>query len=163
MNILILGSGGREHAIAHKIAQSKLLKQLFIAPGNAGTAKLGKNLNINILDFDEVKQTLIVNNIDLVFIGPEDPLVNGIHDYILQDEELKHIKVFGPQKKAAQLEGSKEFTKKFLYRHEIPTAKYQSFASQTSHSSNGVRKRLIRPGNRRGRAQRPATQNKPSI
>lgn len=130
MNILILGSGGREHAIAYKIAQSKRLTKLFIAPGNAGTAKLGKNLNLNISDFNEIKQTILSNNIDLIFVGPEDPLVNGIHDFILQDKELKHIKVFGPQKKAAQLEGSKEFTKEFLYRHNIPTAKYKSFTSE---------------------------------
>ena len=129
MNILILGSGGRENAIAYKIAQSKLLNNLFIAPGNAGTANLGTNLNLNISDFNEIKKALLTHKIDLIFVGPEDPLVNGIHDFILQNQELKHIKVFGPQQKTAQLEGSKEFTKEFLFRHNIPTAKYQSFTA----------------------------------
>jgi len=129
MNILILGSGGREHAIAYKIVQSNLLNNLFIAPGNAGTSKIGKNLNLNISDFNAIKQTILEHKIDLVFVGPEDPLVNGIHDFILQNQDIKHVKVFGPQKKAAQLEGSKEFTKEFLFRHHIPTAKYQSFTA----------------------------------
>ncbi len=145
MNILILGSGGREHAIAHKIAQSKLLNNLFIAPGNAGTLKVGKNLNLNIADFNAIKQTILKHKIDLVFVGPEDPLVNGIHDYILQDIDIKHVKVFGPQKAAAQLEGSKEFTKQFLFRHHIPTAKYQSFIVDSLEKGYGFLETLNAP------------------
>ncbi len=130
MNTLIIGSGGREHAITHKIAQSKLVNNLFIAPGNAGTSKLGTNLPINVNDFEAIKQIVLKHEIDFVFVGPEDPLVNGIHDFFLNDIALKNVAVFGPQKKAAQLEGSKEFTKEFLYRHNIPTAKYQSFTAK---------------------------------
>ncbi len=127
MNVLILGSGGREHAIAWKINQSSLLNQLYIAPGNAGTAQVGTNLNIHPTNFDEVKQAVINHNISLVIVGPEDPLVLGIHNYFLADDELKKVMVIGPQKLAAQLEGSKEFAKKFMVKHQIPTAKYKSF------------------------------------
>ncbi|MCF6180606.1 phosphoribosylamine--glycine ligase [Lutibacter sp.] len=131
MNVLILGSGGREHAIAWKLNQSNLLNKLFIAPGNAGTAEVGRNLNIQPTDFNEVKQAVISNNISLVIVGPEDPLVLGIHDYFLADEMLKDVMVIGPQKKAAQLEGSKEFAKKFMIKHQIPTAKYKSFTADS--------------------------------
>jgi phosphoribosylamine--glycine ligase len=127
MNVLILGSGGREHAFAWKIAQSKLLNHLFIAPGNAGTSTVGTNLNINPSDFSAIKEAVLQNNIELVVVGPEDPLVNGIHDFFLEDEDLKSVKLIGPQKYAAQLEGSKEFAKKFMVRHNIPTAAYKSF------------------------------------
>lgn len=127
MNVLILGSGGRECAFAWKLAQSKHLGKLFIAPGNAGTAKIGENLNLNINNFDAVKQEVLSRKIDMVLVGPEDPLVHGIHDFFLADKDLKEIPVIGPQKYAAQLEGSKEFAKEFMYRHQIPTAKYQSF------------------------------------
>ncbi len=127
MNILILGSGGRECTLAWKLAQSKKCGQLFIAPGNAGTVKYGKNLQLNPLDFDQVKQAVINNNIQLVIVGPEDPLVRGIHDFFLEDKDLQNIPVIGPQKLAAQLEGSKEFAKEFMYRHQIPTAQYKSF------------------------------------
>lgn len=127
MNVLILGSGGREHALAWKISQSNLLSKLFIAPGNAGTASLGNNETINPTDFEAVKSLVLTNNIQLVVVGPEDPLVLGIHDFFLQDSELKKVAVIGPQKVAAQLEGSKEFAKKFMEKHNIPTAKYQSF------------------------------------
>ena len=130
MNVLILGSGGREHAFAWKIAQSKLLNQLFIAPGNAGTMQVGTNLAINPTDFDEVKQTVLENNIELVVVGPEDPLVKGIHDFFLNDTALKKVAVIGPQKYAAQLEGSKEFAKEFMVRHNIPTAAYKSFTTE---------------------------------
>ena len=130
MNILILGSGGRECALAWKLAQSDQCEQLFIAPGNAGTLKYGKNLGVDPLDFDQVKRTVTEHRIELVIVGPEDPLVMGIHDYFLQDEELKGIPVIGPQKHAAQLEGSKEFAKEFMYRHHIPTARYESFTSE---------------------------------
>ncbi len=131
MDILILGSGGREHAIAWKLAQSPKLTNLYIAPGNAGTAKIGTNLAIGVNDFDKIKEAVLAKNMDMVIVGPEDPLVNGIHDFFLNDSELKDIPVIGPQKAAATLEGSKEFAKEFLLRHNIPTAAYQSFTSET--------------------------------
>ncbi|MCF6296509.1 MAG: phosphoribosylamine--glycine ligase [Flavobacteriaceae bacterium] len=131
MNILILGSGGRECAFAWKFAQSNKIEKLFIAPGNAGTTKYGTNLPLDLNDFYEVKKAVLQNNIEMVIVGPEDPLVNGIHDFFLLDEALKNIPVIGPQKHAAQLEGSKEFAKKFMVRHNIPTAKYQSFTKKT--------------------------------
>ena len=129
MNVLILGSGGREHTLAWKIAQSNLLTQLFIAPGNAGTMQFGTNVNVNPTNFEAVKLTVLQNNIKLVIVGPEDPLVKGIHDFFLNDDQLKSIAVIGPQKYAAQLEGSKEFAKEFMYRHNIPTAAYKSFTN----------------------------------
>tara|TARA_B110000090_G_scaffold12893_1_gene12863 strand:+ start:339 stop:1613 length:1275 start_codon:yes stop_codon:yes gene_type:complete len=127
MNVLIIGSGGREHAIAWKLNQSDKLNQLFIAPGNAGTKELGTNLNIGVSDFENIKQAVLEHHIELVIVGPEIPLVEGIHDYFLSDDELKNIHVIGPQKLAAQLEGSKEFAKEFMQRHNIPTAAYKSF------------------------------------
>ena len=127
MNVLILGSGGREHAMAWKIAQSDLLTQLFIAPGNEGTDQLGTNIKIQPTDFESVKELVLEHEIELVVVGPEDPLVKGIHDFFLNDSELKNVAVIGPQKYAAQLEGSKEFAKEFMYRHHIPTAAYKSF------------------------------------
>ncbi|WP_298365006.1 phosphoribosylamine--glycine ligase [uncultured Lutibacter sp.] len=130
MNVLILGSGGREHAMAWKIAQSKLLDKLFIAPGNAGTKEVGTNLDINQTDFEAVKKAVLENDIKLVIVGPEDPLVKGVHDFFLNDNELKEIPVIGPQKYAAQLEGSKEFAKEFMFRHNIPTAAYESFSEE---------------------------------
>ena len=129
MNILILGSGGREHAIAWKLNQSPKLTNLFIAPGNAGTAKIGKNIPIGVNNFESIKKSVLSEGIDMLIVGPEDPLVNGIHDFFLNDSELKNIPVIGPQKAAATLEGSKEFAKEFLFRHNIPTAAYQSFTS----------------------------------
>jgi phosphoribosylamine--glycine ligase len=131
MNILILGSGGREHTLAWKLSQSKRLGKLFVAPGNAGTAAIAANLSLNISDFDAVKAVAQEYQIEMLVVGPEDPLVNGIHDYFLQDEELKHIAVIGPQKEAATLEGSKDFAKQFMMRHSIPTAAYQSFTADT--------------------------------
>lgn len=131
MNILILGSGGRECTLAWKLAQSDKIEKLFIAPGNAGTADIGQNLSLDPNDFPEVKAQVLQHNVQMVIIGPEDPLVNGIHDFFLADEKLKNIPVIGPQKYAAQLEGSKEFAKEFMYRHDIPTAKYQSFTAET--------------------------------
>ena len=130
MNVLILGSGGREHAFAWKIAQSNLLTHLFIAPGNAGTMQFGTNLDINPTDFEAVKKTVLQNNIELVLVGPEDPLVKGIHDFFLNEDSLKNVAVIGPQKYAAQLEGSKEFAKEFMYRHNVPTAAYKSFTDK---------------------------------
>ena len=131
MNILILGSGGREHTLAYKISQSQLLNKLFIAPGNAGTQKLGENVAINPTDFQAIKQLVLKKAITMVIVGPEDPLVKGIHDFFLADNQLKNIAVIGPQKEAAQLEGSKEFAKEFMRRHNIPTAQYQSFTADT--------------------------------
>jgi phosphoribosylamine--glycine ligase len=126
-NILLLGSGGRENALAWKLRQSKHCKELFIATGNAGTAQYGMNLNISPTDFEAVKQACLENNIDILFPGSEDPLVKGIYDYFLQDSQLKHIMVAGPSKVGAQLEGSKAFSKKFMDRHQIPTAAYREF------------------------------------
>lgn len=131
MNILLLGSGGREHAIAWKLAQSSELENLYIAPGNAGTMQHGTNLYIDINDFSAVKEEVINRKVDMVVVGPEDPLVNGIVDYFLADKEIMHIPVIGPDKHSAQLEGSKEFAKKFMEKHHIPTAKYGSFTLET--------------------------------
>ncbi len=129
MNILILGSGGREHAIAWKLNQSKKLQQLYVAPGNAGTAQIAKNIPIGVNDFASIRAFVLENEVNMVIVGPEDPLVNGIHDYFLEDNDLKAIPVIGPQKMAATLEGSKEFAKEFMMRHDIPTARYESFTS----------------------------------
>lgn len=129
-NILLLGSGGRENALAWKMRQSKLCKELFIAPGNPGTAQLGSNLNIPVSDFEGIKQACIENNIDILVPGPEDPLVNGIYDFFKGDDALKHIIVAGPSKEGAQLEGSKAFSKKFMERHNIPTAAYREFTEE---------------------------------
>ncbi|WP_373072337.1 phosphoribosylamine--glycine ligase [Zeaxanthinibacter enoshimensis] len=127
MNILILGSGGREHTLAWKLKQSPKCGQLFIAPGNAGTSEIGANLDIAVEDFEGIKQAALQHNIEMVIVGPEVPLVQGIHDFFLEDKELQHIPVIGPRKYAATLEGSKQFAKEFMYRHGIPTAAYQSF------------------------------------
>ena len=131
MNILIIGGGGREHTFAWKITQSPLCDKLFVAPGNAGTAEIAINLTLGVNDFDAIKAAVVDHQIDMVVVGPEDPLVNGIHDYFLADEQLKNIAVIGPQKAAAQLEGSKEFAKEFMKAHDIPTAKYASFTAET--------------------------------
>ena len=131
MNILILGSGGREHTFAWKIAQSPKCNQLFVAPGNSGTVAIATNINIGVNDFEAIKELVLDKQIDMVVVGPEDPLVNGVHDYFLNDEAIKHVSVIGPQKVAAELEGSKEFAKEFLYRHSIPTAAYESFTKET--------------------------------
>ena len=127
MNILLLGSGGREHAIAWKMSKSKMCRNLFIAPGNGGTGKIGKNIEIDINDFSKVKETVIKKNIDLVVVGPEEPLVNGIVDYFNGDERLKNIKIFGPTKGGARLEGSKDFSKEFMFRNNIPCGKSKTF------------------------------------
>jgi len=124
MNILIIGSGGREHAFAWKLRQSSKLNELFIAPGNAGTAGLGKNLSIAVTDFAAIRQAVLDNRIDMVVVGPEIPLVAGIHDFFLADTKLKNIPVIGPDSHGAKLEGSKEFAKEFMLRNMIPTAKY---------------------------------------
>ena len=127
MNVLILGSGGREHTLAWKLSQSPKLTKLVVAPGNAGTEALAKNILIGVNDFEAIKRLVLSENIELVVVGPEDPLVNGIHDFFLNDPYLKQVSVIGPQKAAAELEGSKEFAKEFMMRHGIPTAAYQSF------------------------------------
>ncbi|TAJ13570.1 phosphoribosylamine--glycine ligase [Marinilabiliaceae bacterium JC017] len=126
MNVLLLGSGGREHAMAWKMAQSEKLTNLFIAPGNAGTSLHGKNVPINPNDFVEVKSFLLAEKIDMVVVGPEEPLVRGVKDFIINDPEIAHIAVIGPGKEGARLEGSKEFAKDFMFRHNIPTAGYKS-------------------------------------
>ena len=130
MNILILGSGGREHAFAYKLSQSDKVEQLFVAPGNAGTANIAKNLPISPTDFKAVKEAVLNNNIKMVVVGPEAPLVEGVHDFFLSDQLLKNIPVIGPKKDGALLEGSKDFSKQFMQRHNIPTAKYQSFTKE---------------------------------
>ena len=127
MNVLIIGSGGREHAFAWKLAQSKQLQNLYIAPGNAGTAQCGTNVTIAVNDFEAIKNLVWEKDINLVLVGPEDPLVLGIHDFFLQDDVLKDIPVIGPKKDGAQLEGSKDFSKQFMLKHGVPTAKYKSF------------------------------------
>ena len=130
MNILLLGSGGRESAFAMKLAESKDCKKLLIAPGNAGTVAFGTNINIAVNDFEAIKTLCIAEDINLVLVGPEDPLVNGIVDFFSDDEDLLHIPVIGPSKEGAQLEGSKDFSKRFMQRHQIPTAAYETFTKE---------------------------------
>jgi len=127
MNIMILGSGGREHALAWKISKSKLCDNLYIAPGNGGTSIEGENISIDINNFEEVKNHVLIKNIDLVIVGPEEPLVRGIVDYFKHDNELKNIKIFGPGRNGAKLEGSKDFSKEFMFRNNIPCGKSKTF------------------------------------
>ena len=131
MKILLLGSGGREHALGWKIAQSKRVTQLFIAPGNAGTSEVGTNVDIQVNDFDAIKDFICNQKIDMVVVGPEDPLVNGIYDALKNDSRTKDTVVIGPSKEGAKLEGSKDFAKAFMQRHHIPTARYQTFTGET--------------------------------
>ena len=131
MTILLLGSGGREHAFAWKMIQSPLCDTLFVAPGNAGTAAIANNININPTDFPAIKDFVLKEKVEMVVVGPEDPLVKGIYDFFLNDVSLKNIPVIGPSTIGAQLEGSKEFAKQFLFRHNIPTAAYDSFTAET--------------------------------
>ena len=131
MNVLVVGSGGREHAFSWKIAQSSLCEKLFIAPGNAGTACLGENVSIAVDDFEAMKKLVLDNNIKMVVVGPEDPLVKGIYDFFKEDDALKDVTVIGPCKRGAQLEGSKEFSKEFMEKFGVPTAAYQSFTKET--------------------------------
>lgn len=131
MKILLLGSGGREHALAWKIAQSQQCDKLFIAPGNAGTTDCGENVAIGVNEFDRLKTFAIENQIDMVVVGPEDPLVNGIYDSFKNDETTQHIAIIGPSKAGAVLEGSKDFAKAFMKRHNIPTAAYETFDGTT--------------------------------
>lgn len=131
MRVLLLGSGGREHALAWKMSQSSMLSKLFIAPGNAGTKQVGTNVSLNVSDFKAIKSFVLENDIQYVVVGPEEPLVKGIYDYFSNDEELSEVAVIGPSKEAAQLEGSKDFAKEFMFRHNIPTAKYATFTKDT--------------------------------
>ena len=131
MKILLLGSGGREHALGWKIAQSKRVTQLFIAPGNAGTSEVGTNVDIQVNDFDAIKDFICNQKIDMVVVGPEDPLVNGIYDALKNDSRTKDTVVIGPSKEGAKLEGSKDFAKAFMKRHHIPTARYHTFTGET--------------------------------
>lgn len=130
MNILLLGSGGREHALAWKILQSPKIDKLYVAPGNAGIGQIAETLNISPTDFNSVKAEVIDKKIDMVIVGPEDPLVKGIYDFFIKDQEIKHIPVIGPSKLGAELEGSKDFAKRFMMRHNIPTARYKSFTAE---------------------------------
>ena len=131
MNVLILGSGGREHAIAWKIAQSSSCNKLYIAPGNGGTKEIGINIDINTTDFDKIKLFVVKEDIQIVIVGPEDPLVKGIYDFFKNSKELQNTLLIGPSMKGAQLEGSKKFAKEFMFRNNIPTANYQSFTKET--------------------------------
>lgn len=131
MNVLVVGSGGREHTLSWKIAQSSMCEKLFIAPGNAGTATLGQNVPISVDDFESLKTLVLENDISMVVVGPEDPLVKGIYDFFKDDVYLKEVTVIGPSKKGAKLEGSKEFSKKFMQKYDVPTAAYQSFTKDT--------------------------------
>lgn len=145
MKILLLGSGGREHALAWKIAQSPKVEKLFIAPGNAGTANAGSNVDIKVNDFEEIKAFVVDNHIDMIVVGPEDPLVQGIYDYFKNDPVTAHIAVIGPSKDSAQLEGSKDFAKAFMMRHHIPTAKYKSFTAEQYHEGVAFMETLQAP------------------
>ena len=137
MKILLLGSGGREHALAWKIAQSERVEKLFIAPGNAGTSNCGENVNMKADDFEAIKQFVVDNGINMVVVGPEDPLVKGIYDNLKQDERTKNVPVIGPSKAGAVLEGSKDFAKSFMQRHNIPTASYETFDGE--HLEDGLK------------------------
>lgn len=144
MRVLLLGSGGREHALAWKIAQSSILEALFIAPGNAGTRQHGTNVDLSVNDFDGIKKFVVENNVDTIVVGPEDPLVNGIADYF-DDDDSVNVAVIGPNKVAAQLEGSKDFAKEFMKRHNIPTAKYATFTKDTLKEGQAFLEKMKAP------------------
>ena len=135
MNVLILGSGGREHVFAYKIKQSRLCENLYVAPGNSGTEKLATNLEIQLDQFELIVEAIKNHKVSMVVVGPEVPLVNGLNDYIKSYEKLKDVIVIGPNKYAAQLEGSKDFAKEFLNRHNIPTASHRTFTAQTINTA----------------------------
>jgi len=145
MNILIIGSGGREHALAWKIKQSQKTEKLFIAPGNAGTSALGTNLPVSDSDFEGIKKAILDNEIDMVVVGPEVPLCGGLHDFLLLQDKLKGLKIVGPRQQGAMLEGSKDFAKDFMTRHNIPTARYNTFGKETLEEGIGFLKTLKAP------------------
>jgi phosphoribosylamine---glycine ligase len=145
MNVLLIGSGGREHALAWKLSQSKRVTNLFIAPGNPGTAACGKNLSLGVNDFEAIADAILGNEISMLIVGPEDPLVNGIVNYLARRPDTKHVSVIGPDKAGAQLEGSKEFSKNFMERHQIPTARFKSFTPETIGEGKDFLKTLNAP------------------
>ena len=145
MNVLILGSGGREHAMAWKIRKSSYLNNLHIAPGNAGTAALGTNVPFNVTDFASLKEFSLSHDIDMIVVGPEDPLVQGVYDFFHEDEDICHIAVIGPSQEGAQLEGSKDFAKKFMQRHNIPTARYKTVTLDNIFEGNSFLDSLSSP------------------
>ena len=145
MNILILGSGGREHTFAYKLSQSKRCENLFVAPGNAGTSSIATNVNIKVTDFEAVKKCVVENNIQMVIVGPEDPLVQGIADYFAETSELKNVMLIGPSKRGALLEGSKQRAKEFMMQHNIPTAAYESFTSESLEAGKAFLEKLNPP------------------
>ncbi len=145
MNILILGSGGREHTFAYKISQSERCDKLFVAPGNAGTASIATNVELKVTDFEAVKKCVVENNIEMVVVGPEDPLVHGIADYFATTPALKHVMLIGPSKRGALLEGSKQRAKEFMMQHKIPTAAYQSFTVDTLDAGKSFLEKLNPP------------------
>jgi len=145
MNILIIGSGGREHTFAYKIAQSEQCEKLFVAPGNAGTAAIATNVNIGVTDFEKIKDLVITEAITMVVVGPEVPLVEGITDFFKKDEQLKDVIVIGPSQQGAVLEGSKEYAKEFMMKHKIPTAAYQSFTAETLNEGKAFLETLKPP------------------
>jgi len=145
MNILILGAGGREHAFAVKILESKKCDQLFVAPGNAGTANIATNVDLKVTNFDAIKDFVLKENIEMLVVGPEDPLVLGISDFFSNDPDLKAIHVVGPSKRGALLEGSKERAKEFMAMHTIPTAAYQSFTAESLEAGKSFLETLKSP------------------
>ena len=145
MNILILGSGGREHTFAYKMAQSPRCSNLFVAPGNAGTASIATNVAINVTDFEAIKNCVVENNIEMVVVGPEDPLVQGIADYFAETSELKNVMLIGPSKRGALLEGSKQRAKEFMMQHNIPTAAYESFTVESLEAGKTFLEQLNPP------------------
>ena len=144
-NVLIIGSGGRENALAWKISQSKFCSKLFIAPGNPGTSYLGENVQISTLDFVAIKDLILSNKISIVIVGPEDPLVNGLHDFLREEIKNENLIVIGPKKNGATLEGSKEFAKEFMIRHKIPTARHRTFNKKNIHEAKNFLDSLSPP------------------
>src|SRR5690606_13209813 len=145
MNILILGSGGREHAFAYKISQSKRCGKLFVAPGNAGTASIATNVELKVTDFEAIKKCVLENNIEMVIVGPEDPLVAGIADYFAETSELKNVMLIGPSKRGALLEGSKQRAKESMMQHNIPTAAYETFTAKSLEAGKVLLEKLNAP------------------
>ena len=144
INVLILGSGGREHAISWKIKQSPLLNKLFVAPGNSGTLEIAENIKINILNYIEIKKTILDHKIDLLIIGPEEPVVNGLHDKLIADIDMEDLIIIGPQKMGAKLEGSKSFAKDFMTKNKIPTAQFKTFNIKERNEITGSTSKINR-------------------